>query len=861
MSRVSDPLPKTRQERMKDTNQKNKEKERLKAREKETKEREVRYSNGHLFTSLTVSATTLCSACNKSITAKEALSCPTCNVTIHNRCRDSLANCAKMKQKQQKLALVRNTATLHNVTLRSKNPIKKERPSSAIYPSETLRQSLLGSRKGRSTLSLNKSVSTNNIAGSMNDDSPLGLRRILSHSTDSLNFRNRAMSMESLNDEGEMYYTSMLEELEKDGKDFEADSWSMAVDSSYLQSQRKDVIKRQDVIYELIQTELNHVRTLRIMEGVFRRGMLEEVLLEMGVVHGIFPCLDQLLSVHSRFVSQLLVRKNHSLAQGSTRNFTIQQLGDILLEQFSGQNAEEMRKCYVEFCSRHLKAVKLYKELLARDKRFQQFIRRVSRGSLLRRHGVQECILLVTQRITKYPVLIQRILDNTKGSEEESKCLVQSLALIRELLRSVDQQVQELERAQRLQEIQSRLDPRAEMEVKGGGVFRGGELLRRGLVHEGTLLWKTAQSRLKDVQVLLMTDILVFMQEKDQKYIFPCLDKPAVLSLQNLIVRDIANQERGMFLISHSTPPEMYELHAASKEDRNTWMKIIQQTVSNCPSREDFPLIETEDKALLRRVRADIQQKDREVLELLQERVTLFSDLAEVTRGQNVSLPTNSRNIFRAGTPYAPQAEWLLNDAISEVDRLSEVLLSSSIDRTQTCQLNGERKKTTDEGTISVNGSHDINSSSHKDRNGNQLLDKTLNEEVCQRLVNLSTQLHALQAAVVRQDSFLELYMQEDTASVQEVGNAPGTEGDLTQLQRKYNLLQEEVMRLRAAQDKHKSGDRTQIQLQKQLKELRLQDTMEGRVTGDLLTSQETARQQDAETPDSPRDLQDIPEE
>lgn len=100
-----------------------------------------------------------------------------------------------------------------------------------------------------------------------------------------------------------------------------------------------------------------------------------------------------------------------------------------------------------------------------------------------------------------------------------------------------------------------------------------------------------------------------------------------------------------MFLISHSTPPEMYELHATSKNDRKTWMKIIQQTVSksesvpifctilstqftrnietslnrrhlwlwlcsiylllsfSCPSREDFPLIETEDKALLRRLR------------------------------------------------------------------------------------------------------------------------------------------------------------------------------------------------------------------------------------------------------------------
>lgn len=71
------------------------------------------------------------------------------------------------------------------------------------------------------------------------------------------------------------------------------------------------------------------------MEGVFRRGMLEELMLDMGVVHAIFPCLDQLLSFHSRFLSLLLARRSHSLAPGSTRNFTIQQLGDILVEQVS----------------------------------------------------------------------------------------------------------------------------------------------------------------------------------------------------------------------------------------------------------------------------------------------------------------------------------------------------------------------------------------------------------------------------------------------------------------------------------------------------------------------------------------------
>ncbi|KAG7457886.1 hypothetical protein MATL_G00232030 [Megalops atlanticus] len=922
MSRVTDPLSKTHQERMKEIMLRNKEKERMKEREKEAREREARYSNGHLFTSLTVSGTTLCSACNKSITAKEALSCPTCNVTIHNRCRDTLPNCAKMKQRQQKLALVRNSSALQNVTLRTKTPILKERPSSAIYPSDSLRQSLLGSRRGRSGLSLSKSVSTNNIAGNLNDDSPLGLRRILSQSTDSLNFRNRAMSMESLNDEGEVYYASTLDELEQEGRDFEADSWSTAVDSSYLQTHRKDIIKRQDVIYELIQTELHHVRTLRIMEGVFRRGMLEEVQLEPGVVHAVFPCLDRLLALHSRFLGQLLMRRNHSLAPDSSTNFTIHQLGDVLLEQFSGQCADEMRKVYSEFCSRHLKAVKLYKELLAREKRFQYFIRRVSRGPLLRRHGVQECILLVTQRITKYPVLVQRILDNTKGCEEEASALSEALVLIRDLLSSVDQQVLELERTQRLQEIQARLDPRAEAGVRGGGVFRGGELMRRRLIHEGTLLWKTGGSRLKDVQVLLMTDILVFLQEKDQKFIFPCLDKSPVLSLKNLIVRDIANQERGMFLISDSTPPEMYEVHAASKDDRNTWMRLIQQTVSSCPSREDFPLIETEDKALLRRLRADIQQKDREVLELLQERVTLFSDLAEVTGGGDVTLPPDSRNLFRANTPQAPRGEQLLLNAIAEVDRLSELLLGANPEVPLSCSSNGHQNHTgalvINGQEISINGVHD--SPAPKDRNGNQVEDRPLNEEVCQRLVNLSVQLHALQGVVVRQDSIVEFCSRQGSAPAavpvtptplsstpaklcrslsRDAGldaSAGPAIGDLALLQRQHSLLQEELVRLRAAEGRLKESERARAQLEKQVKDMKASCGAGAAVSEQAphqrkgseadhdpvapLASQESADQSDgpqegsdvevnsddedmrvSPRSDSPRDLQDIPEE
>ncbi|XP_051055304.1 rho guanine nucleotide exchange factor 2 isoform X3 [Phodopus roborovskii] len=800
-----------------------------KAREKEKMKeaKDARYTNGHLFTTISVSGMTMCYACNKSITAKEALICPTCNVTIHNRCKDTLANCTKVKQKQQKAALLKNNTALQSVSLRTTT---RERPTSAIYPSDSFRQSLLGSRRGRSSLSLAKSVSTTNIAGHFNDESPLGLRRILSQSTDSLNMRNRTLSVESLIDEGaEVIFNELMSDFEMDEKDFAADSWSLAVDSSFLQQHRKEVMKQQDVIYELIQTELHHVRTLKIMTRLFRTGMLEELQLEPGVVQGLFPCVDELSDIHTRFLSQLLERRRQALCPGSTRNFVIHRLGDLLISQFSGSNAEQMRKTYSEFCSRHTKALKLYKELYARDKRFQQFIRKVTRSAVLKRHGVQECILLVTQRITKYPVLINRILQHSHGIEEECQDLTTALGLVKELLSNVDQDVHELEKGARLQEIYNRMDPRAQTPVPGKGPFGREELLRRKLIHDGCLLWKTAAGRFKDVLMLLMTDVLVFLQEKDQKYIFPALDKPSVVSLQNLIVRDIANQAKGMFLIS-AGPPEMYEVHTASRDDRSTWIRVIQQSVRVCPSREDFPLIETEDEAYLRRIKMELQQKDRALVELLQEKVGLFAEMthfqAEEDGVSGMPLPALPRGLFRSESLESPRGERLLRDAIREVEGLKDLLVGPGADllltpREPALPLESDSGNTSPGVTANgeartFNGSIELcradSDSSQKDRNGNQL--RSPQEEALQRLVNLYGLLHGLQAAVAQQDTLMEARFPEGPERWEKLSRANSRDGEagraavapvapekqateLALLQRQHTLLQEELRRCR----------------------------------------------------------------
>ncbi|XP_037738787.1 rho guanine nucleotide exchange factor 2 isoform X2 [Chelonia mydas] len=831
---------------------KNKEKEKM----KEGKEKDARYTNGHLFTTITVSGMTMCFACNKSITAKEALICPTCNVTIHNRCKDTLPNCTKVKQKQQKAALLKNNSALQSVSLRNKTTTR-ERPNSAIYPSESFRQTLLGSRRGRPTLSLSKSVSTTNIAGNFNDESPLGLRRILSQSTDSLNIRNRTLSVESLIDEGAtVIYSQLMSNFETDEKDFAADSWSLAVDNNYLQQHKKEVMKRQDVIYELIQTEMHHVRTLKIMINMFRKGMLEDLQMDPALVQSMFPCVDELSEIHDRFLVQLLERRKESLATNSSKNFVIHRLGDILIQQFSGPSAEQMKKAYTEFCSRHNKAVKLYKELFARDKRFQQFIRRLTRSSVLRRHGVQECILLVTQRITKYPVLIDRILQNSKGNEADQQDLGTALTLVKDLISAIDQEVHESEKNARLQEIYGRVDGRSKAQLAWeghSGSFCKEELWRRKLVHDGCLLWKTAAGRFKDVLVLLMTDVLIFLQEKDQKFTFPTLDKPAVISLQNLIVRDIANQEKGMFLIS-ATPPEMYEVHAASRDDRNTWMKIIQQTVRLCPSRQDFPLIETESEASLRKLKDQMAQRDREITELLEEKVGLFAEMLSLQSGceDPPACPT-PRSLFRAESLDGPRGEKLLHEAIREVECLKDLFVGAVRDRDQNHPADpdgGSGSDTPNSETSSLNGSLEFcrADSEQRDGNGNQLQQKVPHEEVIHRLVALYALLHGLQAAVVQQDTALELHLydgggrQEKPPRANSRKGAPGEAArapekqatELALLQRQHALLQEELSRCHqlcqekaqeagALEARLRESERERAQLERQAEEARTQ--------------------------------------
>ncbi|XP_077129657.1 rho guanine nucleotide exchange factor 18 isoform X3 [Ranitomeya variabilis] len=609
-----------------------------------------------------------------------------CAVNVHKNCKTLLPECASSKSKKDSSHKPVTSTQVSSVSYQQAS--FKDHPRIAILGLDGTHAQARGlgmtvTNRGNSRVEIQATSAsrTSSAAGEMDElDSNFMKSRFFTDDNVSL-----APSTTEPVFVEDAFYSSVRTELEGDAVEFEFESWSSAVEPPYAKKQKKEVIKRQDVIYELMQTEMHHVRTLKIMLKVYCRALREE--LHGGKeVHQLFPCVDELLDLHSQFLARFKERRKESLEEGSDRNYIIQKVGDILVHQFSGDTGERMKDKYGIFCSQHNKAVSQYKFLMRENKKFQNLMKKIGNSTIVRRLGVLECILLVTQRITKYPVLVERIIQNTEEGTEDFVALSRALTLIKEAITEVDSRVHKSEKGQRLDDIISKMEPKSNGKLKNGMTFRKRDMAHRQLIHDGMLYWKTASGRLKDILAVLLTDVLLLLQEKDQKYIFSSVDsKPPVISLQKLIVREVANEEKAMFLISASlNGPEMYEIHTTSKEERNSWMTLIREAVESCPDEETGFLNEADEerKQVSERAarRKDLQDrlimKDTIIIQSLSEKLQICMEMAEMYGFDDSSQGSRVRFLVGSDNEENSKGEQLLLSAIAEAEKIETMLLS-----------------------------------------------------------------------------------------------------------------------------------------------------------------------------------------
>lgn len=444
----------------------------------------------------------------------------------------------------------------------------------------------------------------------------------------------------------------------------EPDSWTPNVPKEQLKQLKELQIKRQEHIYEFIMTEKHHCQTLIVMRKVFVES-LERHFPALNI-HSMFPRLQQLTELHTCFLRQL--------RQKQRENLIVDSIADILLEFFSLEQAQCLRLAYGEFCANHRSALEQFKQCLA-EPSFAEWYKHCLQNPLLKKKGIPECILFVTQRLTKYPLLIEPLLKSARDNKLETDKLQHALNLVKSLLVDVDACVAEKELRERQLEIYARVDAKS-FAIYKNKPFRKTELgveSRRRLKFDGLATLMQGRAKTQLVLVVVLTDCLCFLSENSahNKYAFFTPEhKAGVVPLQKLLIREKAGTEsRGIYIISSNPDfPEMYELKVQTPKDKQTWIQTIRQAVLDCPATDiiEAEALTAEEKLRIgvnkRETIEKMRQKDIEQALLLEEKLMLqfnllkqqqpFGDTSTAAAGNSLNANGSAANFLAAFGSY-----------------------------------------------------------------------------------------------------------------------------------------------------------------------------------------------------------------
>ncbi|XP_027713999.1 LOW QUALITY PROTEIN: rho guanine nucleotide exchange factor 1 [Vombatus ursinus] len=217
----------------------------------------------------------------------------------------------------------------------------------------------------------------------------------------------------------------------------EPPGWRELVPPDTLSGMHKNQVKRQEVISELLVTEAAHVRMLRVLHDLFYQPMADGGFFTMDELQNIFPSLDELIDVHSLFLESLMKLRQES-------GYIIEEIGDVLLARFDGTEGHWFQKISSRFCSRQSFALEQLKAKQRKEPRFCTFVQEAESRPRCRRLQLKDMIPTEMQRLTKYPLLLQSIWQNTEEPKEKAK-VEQAAECCKEILHHVNQSVRDME--------------------------------------------------------------------------------------------------------------------------------------------------------------------------------------------------------------------------------------------------------------------------------------------------------------------------------------------------------------------------------------------------------------------------------
>ncbi|KAN0063587.1 hypothetical protein ACQY0O_004035 [Thecaphora frezii] len=272
----------------------------------------------------------------------------------------------------------------------------------------------------------------------------------------------------------------------------EGTSWSSIVGPEAIEGVPEMERKRQEAIFELISTEVAHVRDLQIVVEVFFNSM-QDVLGEKASTV-IFANIEAVLLVAVAFLSDLEERQRQS-------RLYIDRIGDVLDRHMADM------KVYLPYCVNQSASASILHSERRRSAQIDAHLHHLRLHPASRGLDLSSFLLLPMQRITRYPLLISQILRYTPPSHADIPALKRAQRTAERILNETNESIRHRESNDLLALISSLpIGEQARLDLTKPTRFLGD----RRVVKDATLN-KARSSRA--VRVVLCNDLVVLLTE------------------------------------------------------------------------------------------------------------------------------------------------------------------------------------------------------------------------------------------------------------------------------------------------------------------------------------------------------------
>ncbi|KAJ3011965.1 UNVERIFIED_CONTAM: cytochrome c oxidase subunit 1, partial [Siphonaria sp. JEL0065] len=219
----------------------------------------------------------------------------------------------------------------------------------------------------------------------------------------------------------------------------ETGQWSEGLTPEQVEAMDEKEKKRMKVVYELIETERDYVRDLKIIIEHFMRPMAESKFSKN--VDSLFSNVDELLGINSDFLKTFETKVKNS------PNF--HGVGEIFLEL-----GDSFAK-YSLYCANNSVALKNLQNLLQNNRAFRLFLEDICKNPVTRQLDLGGFLIKPVQRICKYPLLLKEIIKNTDENHREYPILKLALETIQAIISQVNDGARAAEGVRKMVEVQS----------------------------------------------------------------------------------------------------------------------------------------------------------------------------------------------------------------------------------------------------------------------------------------------------------------------------------------------------------------------------------------------------------------------